>query len=1157
MLPQLSRNRTTAKSFIRRPGAESDDTTIPVPEGNQPPPLRRPTRIARSHTLSRPERGHPLTPLLNPDGEPNDPFADPTPKGPLRNWWRYLAMGATFWAPPSVLNACGKHNAAVRQAWREKFTLVLIATILCAIVAYITVGLQRSLCKSDQVFIPLKDARGMYAIGGEAYNGTHPIFPKGIWDLAKEESAVDLSPYIGHPADSVPACQGLSGAFAKADVCMPLPQHDGCIAEATDDLQKKLGLSTNHSMIGYEWQQVMDTMGGQNGKQLMAMDGWVLNMSPYLQINKKPIPGDFVDEAIRSHFQEANAQGPDATRRFVRRADTRKAMNCLKQKYTAGRINYLSSGCFVAEIILYISLIVILGIVIVRTAMAIWFHFIGSRRLMKPPPPVPGSKQNRRISHQVLPADAGSHDPSGVAPWASKQMPPPSRPGPVSTGASAGAPLSLPTAMTQREIGNDPYVICLVTCYSEGVDGISATLASLSKTEYPANRQLLFVVADGMVTGAGESISTPDICVSLMSPDPRFGTPMPMSYTSVGTGKKAHNMALVYAGHYIHPSGGEPVPMVVVAKCGTPAEANDKKPGNRGKRDSQMVLLHFLQRVTYDDPMSPLDYDLFRKVHALMGVTPDFFELILMVDADTLVYPPALRSLCNAMMTDSRIMGACGETRIENKSQSWVTMIQVFEYFISHHQIKAFESVFGGVTCLPGCFSIYRIKARKASDDDWVPVVVKPEVIREYSQSVVTTLHQKNLLLLGEDRFLSTMMLRTFPHRKMVFVPQAVCRTEVPHTFRMLLSQRRRWINSTVHNLMELVMVRDLCGTFCFSMQFVVLMDLIGTLVLPVAICLTYVLIILSATSGLRDFASAIPLIMLLAVLILPGVVVALATCKFPYLGWLVIYLIFLPVWNLILPAYSFWHFDDFSWGETRKVEGEAKGESHDVADEEGYEAMKSVPLRQWEDWERSRIRKQKRDERRRMDMQNQFGEGFYNDANVEPVQDTRLALAMPPPRIDRDDATSVSSDWNEDRWGDQVGGYNENETPPDLLPNARPVSVMQAHRMSSVFNENDLEDLLQSGWDENPNPLRPKTKGPFQSIPNHSIVSLNNEDPLSDSGNPRESIDVGSLPAPILEPSSDKVAASSAVGAGHSTHARNRSYGGLRFDTPYDAPKR
>lgn len=62
-----------------------------------------------------------------------------------------------------------------------------------------------------------------------------------------------------------------------------------------------------------------------------------------------------------------------------------------------------------------------------------------------------------------------------------------------------------------------------------------------------------------------------------------------------------------------------------------PSEIRDKKPGNRGKRDSQLILMNFFSRVTYNDRMSPLDFDIFRKVQVLMGVTPDFFEVVLMV----------------------------------------------------------------------------------------------------------------------------------------------------------------------------------------------------------------------------------------------------------------------------------------------------------------------------------------------------------------------------------------------------------------------------------------------------------------------------------------------------------------------------------------------
>ena len=124
------------------------------------------------------------------------------------------------------------------------------------------------------------------------------------------------------------------------------------------------------------------------------------------------------------------------------------------------------------------------------------------------------------------------------------------------------------------------------------------------------------------------------------------------------------------------------------------------------------------------------------------------------------------------MSRDPQIMGLCGETKIANKSDSWVTAIQVFEYYISHHMSKAFESIFGGVTCLPGCFCMYRIIAPKG--DQYVPIFCSTDIVESYCENVVDTLHKKNLLLLGEDRYLTTLMLRTFPKRKMVFVPQAV-----------------------------------------------------------------------------------------------------------------------------------------------------------------------------------------------------------------------------------------------------------------------------------------------------------------------------------------------------------------------------------------------
>jgi chitin synthase len=120
--------------------------------------------------------------------------------------------------------------------------------------------------------------------------------------------------------------------------------------------------------------------------------------------------------------------------------------------------------------------------------------------------------------------------------------------------------------------------------------------------------------------------------------------------------------------------------MMIIVKCGTPAEATQAKPGNRGKRDSQIILMSFLQKVMFDERMTELEYEMFNGLWNVTGIPPDFYEVVLMVDADTKVFPDSLTHMISAMVKDPDVMGLCGETKIANKTDSWVTMIQVFEY---------------------------------------------------------------------------------------------------------------------------------------------------------------------------------------------------------------------------------------------------------------------------------------------------------------------------------------------------------------------------------------------------------------------------------------------------------------------------------------------
>ncbi|KAF5370675.1 hypothetical protein D9758_002066 [Tetrapyrgos nigripes] len=1055
---------------------------VPIPTTRPPPQSSGPT-IRRAKTLTRPERGVAPVPLITPHTTSVQGSPDSSYNG--SSAWRIFSRVVTFWAPSFLLSSLGGlKDKATRQAWREKIALCFIIIIMCGVIGFATVGTQSVLCPSDQrsndEFVRVGSTPGTLGIQGHLFNTSSASSSNGVdfQSLASQLPGQDITQFFTRSASEFSECQGLSFNVAQDPPCSSNQCPLGNLNSSSTFRQ--LGLSETNALVGYDWDQVASL------PHFIVVDGAVLNMSPYFALHTSSIAGDKVDTALRTLIRnETASSGKDGTRLFYSRSDLKSTVPCLKQRYYAGNIDKITPGCFASQLILYAGLIVILGLVVVRFIMACIFTWFLSERLAGPPD---SRALNRHaISPAVMPegANISVDNMNGTAPWAgpggaAKKLSKNNKSlRSLTSSASTLTPDSSPApVMSLASIGAELFAICLVTCYSEGEESLRTTLDSISRTTYSDSRKLLFVVADGMITGAGEKRSTPDICVGLLEADPRFGNPTPMLYEAVGSGEKAQNRAMIYAGHYT--VAGRRTPTVIIVKCGTEAEAAaGKKAGNRGKRDSQLILMNFFSRVTYNDRMSPLDFDLFRKIHILMGVTPDFFEVCLMVDADTKVFPESLGHLVNCMHHDQLIMGVCGETRIANKRQSWVTAIQVFEYFISHHLAKAFESAFGGVSCLPGCFSMFRLKARKTTGDDWVPLIIKPEIVKEYSQSEVTTLHEKNLLLLGEDRFLTTILLRTFPNRKMMFLPQARCRTVVPDTFKMLVSQRRRWINSTIHNLMELVLVRNLCGTFCFSMQFVVFMDLLGTVVLPIAISLTYMLIIGMALNPPHSFEEAIPLMLLVAVLGLPAILILITTGKMVYVFWMLIYLAALPVWNFILPVYAFWHFDDFSWGETRKVEGESKGDS-DHGGGGGKFNGAAVPMRRWEDWERSRLRKLRRDDRRRRDFERA---GYVTgDGLLGSRTDVRS-------QYDGSDTYSVASS-DDDHWGAQIGGYNEHNAqfPP---PPAGLIMPDAGLHTAKTVDASELEAMLEAGFDDRPPSHSSPAQSPRYQLADQSTVNL------------------------------------------------------------------
>jgi chitin synthase len=238
---------------------------------------------------------------------------------------------------------------------------------------------------------------------------------------------------------------------------------------------------------------------------------------------------------------------------------------------------------------------------------------------------------------------------------------------------------------------------------------------------------------------------------------------------------------------------------------------------------------------------------------------------------------------------------------------------------------------------------MYRLRTA----DKGRPLVISDQVITEYATCNVDTLHKKNLLSLGEDRYLTTLMTKHFPSMSYKFISDAYASTAAPETWGVLISQRRRWINSTVHNLAELVWLKDLCGFCCFSMRFVVFIDLFGTIILP-ATCgyLGYLIYRVATHSGQFPLIS---IVMIAAVYGLQAIIFIIKR-QWQHVGWMIIYILAFPIYTFVLPIFSFWHQDDFAWGNTRVVLGE-KGNKQIVAlEDEGFDP-RSIPLQRWDDY--------------------------------------------------------------------------------------------------------------------------------------------------------------------------------------------------------------
>ncbi|KAL0894833.1 hypothetical protein ABMA27_013353 [Loxostege sticticalis] len=205
----------------------------------------------------------------------------------------------------------------------------------------------------------------------------------------------------------------------------------------------------------------------------------------------------------------------------------------------------------------------------------------------------------------------------------------------------------------------------------------------------------------------------------------------------------------------------------------------DKSKIRHRKRWSQvMYMYYFLGHRLMDLPLS---------VDRKEVISENTYLLAL--DGDIDFKPSAVTLLIDLMKKNKNLGAACG--RIHPVGSGFMAWYQMFEYAIGHWLQKATEHMIGCVLCSPGCFSLFRGKA--LMDDN----VMKRYTLTSHEARHYVQYDQ------GEDRWLCTLLLQR--GYRVEYSAASDAYTHCPERFDEFYNQRRRWVPSTIANILDLL----------------------------------------------------------------------------------------------------------------------------------------------------------------------------------------------------------------------------------------------------------------------------------------------------------------------------------------------------------------
>ncbi|EXA37836.1 hypothetical protein FOVG_11924 [Fusarium oxysporum f. sp. pisi HDV247] len=441
-------------------------------------------------------------------------------------------------------------------------------------------------------------------------------------------------------------------------------------------------------------------------------------------------------------------------------------------------------------------------------------------------------------------------------------------------------------------------LIMVMPCYNETLEECTKSLDSLvDQVGIDNHKRGIMVICDGRVRGPGMEKTTAQYLNEDIFVEQLHREKIARAYRA-GDGQ-AMDVEISW-GYY------KGVPFYCIVK-----------EQNQGKRDSLIVIRSFLYkfniRNTNPTTIFSSQFLLSMTDWLTQEVKVNQVDHLIGMDADTIFDKVCISELLKESKYPNTV-GVCGYVAVDFKDGNWNlwSIYQNAEYTIAQGLRRLHQSIATKkVSCLPGCCQLLKICDMTCGDK------VLVELFGYYPRPLDGMITRIRATA-SEDRNHICQLLTTFPEAQTRQALRARAYTDVPHSWSVFLSQRRRWTLGATSNDLLLTTARH-CQWWERILAFSnVLTWCLNVFVIASIGCMIVAFMhqpwwIILAFAGIM----IVPLIYYVIMAVwLPQSMLE----RFQYLLGLFIFVVLGPFLNIAVMVFAVFNMDSFGWGKTRKV---------------------------------------------------------------------------------------------------------------------------------------------------------------------------------------------------------------------------------------------